>query len=273
MRLLQRSDDGTFSLVEFYRHIPPYVILSHRWYEAVEEVTLADIMNGKGMHKRGYSKLILCADYAAEKGLRYIWVDTCCIDKTNSVELQEAINSMFRWYRRAARCYVYMSDVRHADGGSGDYYGITQPFHKSEWFNRGWTLQELIAPNFEEFFDQRGTRIGDKHSLLRELNEITDIPSYALSCHRLSNFTIKSRLSWASRRVTSREEDEAYCLLGIFGVHMPLLYGEGSDHAHRRLYREIALSQSLQQRILEIVGNMLPRQVSCRAHIAEAYLI
>jgi hypothetical protein len=264
MRLLRRNDDGTFSLVEFHRSLPPYAILSHRWYEEVEEVNMADITNGTGWDKRGYSKLSLCADYAAANGLQYFWVDTCCIDKANSVELQEAINSMFLWYSGAERCYVYMSDVRLVAGENSNRNDDTQPFHKSAWFTRGWTLQELIAPSSVGFFDQSGLRIGDKQSLLREIVEITGIPERALCGAPLSDYTIKGRLSWASRRVTTREEDEAYCLLGIVGVHIPLLYGEGLENAHRRLYREIALSQSWVQQIFELLGELWPRQVSGR---------
>jgi hypothetical protein len=255
MRLLERSNDGTFSLVEFYRNVPHYAILSHRWYAAAEEVTLADIMNGTGRDKSGYSKLTFCADYAAWRGLRYIWVDTCCIDKTNSVELQEAINSMFRWYRQSTRCYVYMSDVLH-DGGTD------QLFRHSAWFTRGWTLQELVAPSCVEFFDKRGTRIGDKDLLLPNLVAITGIPGPAISGD-MKKFAIKHRLSWASHRITTREEDEAYCLLGICGVYMPLLYGEGLDNARRRLNREIGLSQSLFQSFYGIVHDAYPWQVCC----------
>jgi hypothetical protein len=200
MRLLQRSDDGTFSLVEYYRDI-----LSHRWYEASEEVNLADIMDGTGRDKRGYSKLTFCANCAAEDSLNYFWVDTCCIDKTNSVELQEAINSMFRWYSHAAQCYVYMNDVLHDNN-------TTQPFHESVWFTRGWTLQELIAPFSVDFFDQRGQWIGSKFSLLYELVTITGVPGNVLFFKGfLKYYTTKDRSSWASRRVTTREEDEAYC--------------------------------------------------------------
>jgi hypothetical protein len=273
MRLLRRNDDGTFSLVEFHRSLPPYAILSHRWYKEVEEVNMADITNGTGWGKRGYSKLSLCADYAAANGLQYFWVDTCCIDKANSVELQEAINSMFLWYSGAERCYVYMSDVRLVAGENSNRDDDTQPFHKSAWFTRGWTLQELIAPSSVGFFDQSGLRIGDKQSLLREIVDITGIPERALCGAPLSDYTIKGRLSWASRRVTTREEDEAYCLLGIVGVHIPLLYGEGLENAHRRLYREIALSQSWVQQIFELLGELWPRQVSskgmCSRDIAE----
>jgi hypothetical protein len=259
MRLLQSSDDGTFSLTEeYFRNVPPYAILSHRWYEATDEVTLADIMNGTGRNKRGYSKLTFCAHWAASQGLKYFWVDTCCIDKTNSVELQEAINSMFRWYSRAKGCCVYMSDVRLVHNEATDL----QAFRNSAWFTRGWTLQELIAPPSVTFFDQRGQHIGNRCSLLTELVSITGIPKNVLASESLLKYrTIKDRLSWASGRITTREEDEAYCLLGIVGVHMPLLYGEGLENARRRLDREIALRRSLFETLDEFTRDSFPQQV------------
>jgi hypothetical protein len=183
----------------------------------------------------GYRKLRFCAQQAQRDGLDYFWVDTCCIDKTNSPELQEAINSMFRWYQNAARCYVYLLDVEQ-DSLQG--YGESA-FKQSRWFTRGWTLQELVASNIVEFFSREGSRLGDKESLGLIIHEITKIPVDALQGKRLSEFTVLERFSWAENRQTTRPEDAAYCLLGIFGIFMPLIYGEEKDHAMKRLRKEV----------------------------------
>jgi hypothetical protein len=112
MRLLRFEDDGEFSLVEYMgNHIPPYAILSHTWGADHEEVTFKDLADGTSRNKVGYRKLTFCGKQAGIDGLRFFWVDTCCIDKSSSAELSEAINSMFRWYHDASKCYVYLSDV------------------------------------------------------------------------------------------------------------------------------------------------------------------
>jgi hypothetical protein len=119
MRLLrvERDSAGQLSLTKDFigDNIPKYAILSHTWGADVEEVIFQDLMNRTGENKSGYKKIDFCRDQAERDGLRYFWVDTCCIDKANSTELAEAINSMFRWYRNAAKCYVYLSDVSTND--------------------------------------------------------------------------------------------------------------------------------------------------------------
>ncbi|OCK88967.1 HET-domain-containing protein, partial [Cenococcum geophilum 1.58] len=156
-------------------------------------------------------------------------VDTCCINKPNHTELQEAINSMFRWYQRAAKCYVYLLDVS-ASTSNQDKLLCRPPSKLSlgggRWFTRGWTLQELIAPTSVEFFSVEGERLGDKKLLENTLSEITGIPAHTLQGRPLSYFSIHERMSWAAKRETKREEDMAYSLLGIFSIHMPLIYGE-----------------------------------------------
>jgi hypothetical protein len=234
MRLLHRNGNGHYSLTEFVgESIPRYAILSHTWGVDNEEVTLKDVEEGTGTTKAGYEKILFCGHQAAKDGLRYFWVDTCCIDKSSSAELAEAINSMFAWYRDATRCYVYLSDVSAAQ----------QPWslalQQSRWFTRGWTLQELIAPVSVEFFSAEGHRIGNKYSLVRELHRITGISVGALQGDPLSQFSVEERMSWVGQRKTRREEDAAYSLLGIFDVHMPLIYGEGRSKAFARLQREI----------------------------------
>ena len=234
MRLLQVDENGEFSLTDdLINNIPPYAILSHTWGEDHEEVDFKDLTIGPRKIKAGYKKLRFCAEQALHDGLQYFWVDTCCIDKSNSTELSEAINSMFRWYRNAAKCYVYLSDV------STNNQSWEQAFRISRWFTRGWTLQELIAPPSVEFFCSEGKQLGDKRSLEPQLHEITGIAVQALRGTSLSEFRVNERMLWAKTRQTKREEDKAYSLLGIFGIHMPLIYGEGAKSAFRRLQEEI----------------------------------
>ncbi|ORY08191.1 hypothetical protein BCR34DRAFT_675109 [Clohesyomyces aquaticus] len=157
----------------------------------------------------------------------------CCIDKTSSAELSEAINSMFHWYRASARCYAYLSDV-DALPGSDDLPDITH----SRWFTRGWTLQELLAPASVQFYSSDWTFLGSKLRLCHELSHITNIDVNVLTTGTFDHISIATRLSWARSRKTTRIEDRAYCLMGIVGVDMPLLYGE-SERSFIRLQKEI----------------------------------
>jgi hypothetical protein len=230
IRLLQRKPDGSIVFRETTSsHVPAYAILSHTWGK--EEVLFQDMEDGadmsKTVSKAGWKKIQFCAEQAAVDGLQYFWIDTCCIDKKNAVELSAAINSMFRWYRNAARCYVYLSDV------------WKKALRSSRWFTRGWTLQELIAPKLVDFFSSEGERLGSKSSLESEIHEITGIAKNALRGDALSSFSITERRSWAKHRHTTIEEDEVYCLLGIFDVSMALIYGESKGQASRRLEEEI----------------------------------
>jgi Heterokaryon incompatibility protein (HET) len=241
MRLLKVNDDGSFGFHSPFRPAVEYAVLSHTWGSDSEEVTFKDIVDGTGTEKRGYQKLQFCWNQACANGLNYFWVDTCCIDKSNSVELQEAINSMFRYYRDAARCFVYLSDVL-----AGDNTSRTENdghFHASRWFTRGWTLQELIAPKIVEFYSQDLVRLGDKGSLERQIHEITGIANNALRGGPLEDFSIEERLGWAEKRQTTKEEDIVYCLLGIFNTFLPLIYGEGQKNALRRLKMAIKESE------------------------------
>jgi hypothetical protein len=225
IRLLQRKPDGEIVFREpTSSEVSAYAILSQTWGE--EEVTYQDLKKGKDKSKAGWRKIQFCAKQAAVDGLEYFWVDTCCIDKKNAVELGAAINSMFRWYQNAARCYVYLSDVSKPDTGVDDQRVWEEAFNKSRWFTRGWTLQELIAPRLVDFFSSEGRRLGSKLSLESRIYEITGIVYKALRGDALSNFSIKERRSWAERRNTTIEEDTAYCLIGIFDVSMVLNYGE-----------------------------------------------
>jgi hypothetical protein len=243
MRLLEYSD-GKLSFTEDLVHnIPSYAILSHTWGSNSEEVTYRDIKTATGEKKTGYKKIWFCAEQAKRDGLRYFWVDTCCIDKFNFTELTGAIASMFRWYREATHCYVYLSDVSIT--GHGDQIGVQlqaqweSAFRASVWFTRGWTLQELLAPASVGFFTPEGYRLGNKSSLEQQVHEITGIPVRALRGGDLSQFDIDERFKWAESRKTTREEDWAYSLFGIFGVFIPLIYGEGKENAIRRLRKEV----------------------------------
>ena len=237
MRLLGH-EAGEFSLTDFTENIPRYAILSHTWGADTEEVTYRDIIDGTSKSKTGYNKIQFCGDQAERDGLQYFWVDTCCIDKSNSTELQEAITSMFRWYHNAAKCYVYLSDV-FTNGLDLSVSSWQSAFRGSRWFTRGWTIQELIAPQSVEFFCSNGNRLGNKTLLEFQLHEITGIPVTAFQGIALSSFSFKDRLAWAHKRRTKRPEDKVYSLLGLFDIHMPLIYGEGEQKAFDRLKDEL----------------------------------
>jgi hypothetical protein len=242
MRLLSYTPSDIFELTNFNDDsLPPYAILSHTWSDG-EEVTYNELVAGTGKEKAGYAKLHFCRERAAEDNLEYFWVDTCCINKSTSDELSTAINSMFRWYRSAAKCYVYLADVQVPDKipDIESFQMIwAEAFQKSRWFTRGWTLQELIAPAIVEFFSKDGIRLGSKKSLEKEIHAITRIPIGAIRGYPLSDYSMEDRVAWVKKRRTTVKEDKAYCLLGIFGIFMPLIYGEGESHAFQRLQESI----------------------------------
>lgn len=220
--------------------VPPYAILSHTWGSDRDEVTFADLQQGRGSGKTGHQKIEFCGQQARKDQIKHFWVDTCCINKDNHVELSKAITCMFRWYRDAVKCYVYLSDVpalEHENGRSHD--GWEADFRRCKWFTRGWTLQELLAPGVVEFFSREKEMLGDRTQLAPLIHEITTIPLVALYGNTaLAQFPIDERIRWSQGRQTKEKEDRAYCLLGIFEVFMPLIYGEG-DHALHRLRKEI----------------------------------
>ncbi len=242
MRLLHLESSGELSLTEEYTdNVPPYAILSHTWGKDKEEVTFDDLKAGTYSGKISYRKIQFCGKQAARDGLQYFWVDSCCIDKSNHTELSEAINSMFSWYRDAAKCYVYLSDVSTRNDADESFSRSVwkSELRQSRWFTRAWTLQELIAPHSVEFFSREDERLGDKRSLELSLHEITGIPVEVFRGDSLTQFPVKERMLWAAKRTARRREDEAYSLLGIFGLHMPLIYGEGRENAFIRLEEEI----------------------------------
>jgi ankyrin repeat protein len=233
MRLLNTTNR---KLEEFGGNkIPLYAILSHTWGE--KEITFQDIKGHNAEKQVEYEKVRNTCDMAAAHGFDYIWIDTCCIDKTSSAELSEAINSMYRWYQDSGVCYAYLADVppNAVDHRTG---AIGPEFSKSRWFTRGWTLQELIAPSTVIILDQKWQEMGTKSSLQQMISEITGIPTNILLGGDLEGASVVQRMSWASKRETTRVEDLAYCLIGMFGINMPLLYREG-ERAFTRLQEEI----------------------------------
>lgn len=271
MRLLNVGA-AELELKEFFgEQIPPYAILSHTWGQ--EEVLFRDLERGLYKHKLGYKKIEFTCEQARRDGLQWCWVDTCCIDKSSSAELSEAINSMFNWYKRAQVCYAYLADVNvsekniaseekwpevsqaivNTDGIAvrceserpvnivvDSLNPILKAVKDSRWFGRGWTLQELIAPRTLQFYDVNWHDLGSRDSeLAHVVHERTGLDSGVLGePQNLRSIPIAQRMSWMAHRRTTRKEDESYCMLGIFGVNLPLLYGE-EDHAFIRLQEEL----------------------------------
>ncbi|KAF5011009.1 hypothetical protein FDECE_2879 [Fusarium decemcellulare] len=250
MRLINTH---TLAFEEFHgSKLPKYAILSHTWGH--DEVTIQEWSDPTSVsHKSGFKKIIATCQQAKMNDYSYAWVDTNCIDKSSSAELTEAINSMFTWYSQASVCYAYLSDIPTFKPLS-----YAEEFRRSRWFKRGWTLQELLAPEEVEFYATDWSLIGTKASLLRDIASATGISiKYLCPKQRTAGLiqndwvqslytvvheaSVAERMSWLSRRETTRIEDMAYCMLGLFGIHMPLVYGEG-PRAFMRLQEEILKS-------------------------------
>ncbi|CAK4031924.1 Hypothetical predicted protein [Lecanosticta acicola] len=233
MRLLRTDRLELKSFPDRNGNTPPYAILSHCWSSnANDEVLYDDIRNGAAEGKPAYAKLAAAMDQA-KGSYDWIWCDTCCIDKTSSAELSESINSMYTWYEAAAVCYAYIEDKS---------FKTVAELAESQWFTRGWTLQELIAPDEVIFFDRDWTRIGSKKfPAIRDMvSDRTRIDANILTgAGHLQSTSVAKRMSWAAGRKTTRPEDLAYCLMGIFNVTMPMLYGEGRTNAFHRLQEQI----------------------------------
>jgi len=248
MRLLNAKD---FKLTNFTNEgtTPDYAILSHTWGE--EEITFRDfteLPHSQLALRKAYVKIEKCCLQALEWELEWVWIDTCCIDQQSSAELSEAINSMYQWYKHAAVCYAYLNDatcvqndfnIGVENSSDMDAMRREKTFQNSRWFTRGWCLQELLAPRNMQFFNTDWIYIGSKHSLKTFISAVTGIDEYGLFIPDLSVLSVAHRMSWAARRQTTRAEDVAYCLLGIFNINMPLLYGEGEVRAFGRLQEEI----------------------------------
>ncbi|KAF6800314.1 het domain protein [Colletotrichum musicola] len=233
----------THKLQMFGSDVPAYAILSHTWGD--DEVTFQDIQDlNRARSKTSYSKIQGTCDEALRHNISWAWIDSCCIDKTSSAELTEAINSMYSYYLLSRVCFVYLSDVPPLTYSPP--MGQMPSLASSRWFTRGWTLQELIAPRRSIFYAGDWSAIGtkgmhrDERPFVKALAHITGVFESVLSKSRQPrDYSVAERMSWASTRQTTRDEDLAYCLMGLFGVHMPVLYGEGLTHAFQRLQHEI----------------------------------
>ncbi|KAH6965008.1 heterokaryon incompatibility protein-domain-containing protein [Fusarium venenatum] len=222
-------------------HKPPYAILSHTW--GSEEIMLQDVASLRTGQGAGFTKTRAACAEASRRGFDYVWVDTCCIDKSSSAELSEAINSMFKWYENSEICFAYLDDVYTSFGD------IRKSMSQSRWFTRGWTLQELLAPNELIFFSSDWSVIGTRHEYAGIVSDITGIEQKYLESQDtisvqarqvlISSATVAQKMDWASKRTTTRGEDMSYCLLGLFGINIPLLYGEGPERAFFRLQEAI----------------------------------
>lgn len=236
MRLI---DTHTGELKEYIGSvIPPYVAISHRWTD--DEILFKDYIKGRRKDSLGYKKILGFREVGRSHDVDLVWIDTVCIDKTSSSELSEAINSMYKWYETALECYAYLSDV----DASKEHW--RQQFRPSVWFTRGWTLQELVAPDVVRFFTSNWTEMGICGSIAKPLkdftplvSEITSIPvNILLDPVHVRSESVAERIRWLGNRTTTRPEDIAYCAMGLLGINMPLLYGEGS-RAWYRLQAEV----------------------------------
>lgn len=237
MRLLFRRPDGSLALTKNLEDdIPQYAIFSHTWsLDEDDEVHFEDIVHKTAHLKSAYGKVEFCMNQAAADGLTYCWIDACCINRASEPELSQAIRSMFRWYQASSKCYVYMSDVPSSQSSEE----TAAAFRSSRWFERGWTVQELLAPSLLEFFTKDGHRIGDREELRAIICARTGIPADALNGQSMSPFSIDDRLAWFKDRQTRRAEDMIYATFGLFDVHIPTLYGEGVENARARLRLEL----------------------------------
>ncbi|KAF2633809.1 WD40 repeat-like protein [Macroventuria anomochaeta] len=264
MRLLYYGEDGELSVTaDLVREdaTPYYAILSHTWGADDEEVTFDDLTKNAGKNKHGYRKIQLCGEQAQRDGLQYFWVDTCCINKANKAEHSLAIRSMFRWYRNAARCYVYLPDVFVSplgDEGQARPPPWDSEFRQCKWFTRGWTLQELLAPGVVEFYSRDWHRLGDRASLKSQIHEVTTVPYDVLEGAPLSQSSVDERFRWRQNRHTKLKEDAAYCLSGIFDVDMAPVYGEGTEEAFRRLHDKIRSQEESVRKREECLRDLRP---------------
>ncbi|KAL2875711.1 hypothetical protein SGCOL_009022 [Colletotrichum sp. CLE4] len=223
--------------------VPSYAILSHTW--GSDEVTFQDIQTlPLASKKAGFTKIQGCCTQALRHNIEWAWIDSCCIDKTSSAELSEAINSMYSYYLLSRVCFVYLADVPPLS--SSPPMDRLPSLASSKWFTRGWTLQELIAPRRSIFYTSDWSRLGtkgvhtDERPFIQALSSITGIFESVLAKTRQPrDYSVAERMSWAANRQTTRAEDLAYCLMGLFGVNFPVLYGEGLKHAFQRLQHEI----------------------------------
>ncbi|KAF5847402.1 hypothetical protein GGP41_000158 [Bipolaris sorokiniana] len=283
MRLLKSSVTGSnFELTSFDDDLaPPYAILSHTWTEN-QEVTFDELLKGTSKDKDGYAKIRFCGERAAADGLEYFWVDTCCINKATSDELSTAVNSIFHWYQRAAKCYVLLIDVSVPEGATSTEISDIlwkQAFQRSRWFTRGWTLQELLAPTSIKFFSRDGKWLGNKISLEQEINRVTGIPkrqqgskkvdlqdsSAVLSLPFLRNERFAGRESQLQSMKQILLSPSAHQWLTIYGLGgcgksalaLELAYRAFADQARRLVFWVPAISQESFELAYRDIGTQL----------------
>ncbi|THU97093.1 HET-domain-containing protein, partial [Dendrothele bispora CBS 962.96] len=231
MRLLNTN---TFKVRKFDSIIPGYAIISHTW--DTKELTFQKIRNLETakLHA-GWKKVEGACTLARGFGSNWIWIDTCCINKENGSEFSEALNSMYMCYSNSDVCYAYLSDASNMEDPSDP----KSRFRRSKWFQRGWTLQELLTPPNVVFMDKDWKEIGTRYSLRDAISVITTIPVEVFEGREIETFSVAQRMSWAAFRKTLKPEDQAYPLMGIFGVHMTPIYSEGGIKAFIRRQQEI----------------------------------
>ncbi|KDN70190.1 putative heterokaryon incompatibility protein [Colletotrichum sublineola] len=231
---------------------PTYAILSHRWEKDIrDEVLYEDVANAtnidtqKWRQKRGFAKVDGACKQAAKDGYDHIWIDSCCINQNSSAELSESINSMYRFYQEAQVCYAFLAGLPPPNAG----LDTDESFERHDCVHVPKATQELIAPATVLFFtdelvgQSRTTHwiyIADKASICEKLSAITNIDAPILKNEQpVGQASVAKRMSWAAKRVTTKPEDHAYSLMGLFDVNMPMIYGEGGTKAFLRLQEEI----------------------------------
>ncbi|CZT16522.1 related to beta transducin-like protein [Ramularia collo-cygni] len=233
--------------LEYFLNGRGYAILSHRWQG--KEISFQDIKRNVPLSTPAFRKIINACNEARSLGYEWLWVDTCCINKESQTELVESINSMFQWYLKAAICLGYLVDVEVGGSPGEDRSREPGVFKKigserwiaSEWFSRGWTLQELLAPRHMVFYDTNWNELGSKHDLSAPISAVTGIDTKYLRNNResLSSACIATKMSWMAGRRTTREEDMAYSLVGLFNINMDVRYGQTGTSAFIRLQEEL----------------------------------
>nr|OQO19651.1 hypothetical protein B0A51_16632 [Rachicladosporium sp. CCFEE 5018] len=238
---------GTYEVGEpEYAIIQRYAILSHRWH--AKEISYQHLESAEkiaeSINLPHFAKIRSACAKAASLGYQWLWIDTCCINKQDNAELTESLNSMYKWYRQASECLIYLSDVDHTVAKGPTPFAVAaadeSEVRESQWFTRGWTLQELLACKTARFYDVNWDEIGTKDTLAPDLQRITHIEAGYLD-HRksLQLASIATKLSWVCDRITTRPEDRVYSLVGLFDVYLPIQYGEGLKKAFRRLQLEL----------------------------------
>lgn len=247
--------------------VPKYAIASHRWH-ADSEVTLGDMKKRRRTESDGFRKIMSFCNFVKRhvRDVEWLWIDTCCIDQKNFVEVHEAVNTMFKWYQNAAVCLAYLADVSTPSTSDS-----ANDFKTSEWFRRGWTLQELLAPKLVVFLSREWEVVGHKGggeegtrgilaqspgpSLVREIAATTQIPEDVLKCYnRSSQYTVDDKMRWRRNRETTKPEDLAYCMLGILDIHISLIYGEGEENAAERVRKKIEKRLQTRANMRELVS-------------------